>query len=101
MDTAATVAPNLGEDASPAPCGTICLALLLQRCSDKSAAVRGKALANLAAAVRDMLAAQQGADSAHMLHCRQVGQIPETNPPATFHQALHRLHYNVHACVYT
>ncbi|EIE24970.1 hypothetical protein COCSUDRAFT_83663 [Coccomyxa subellipsoidea C-169] len=90
VDTAATVAPNLGEDASPAPCGTICLALLLQRCSDKSAAVRGKALANLAAAVRDMLAAQQGADSAHMLHCRQAlvlassvrMQHPLSNTPA-------------------
>lgn len=73
LDTAATVVPSMAEDASPAPCGTICLALLLQRCSDKSAAVRAKALGNLSAAVRDMLDAQKSSDSAHMLHCRQVG----------------------------
>jgi hypothetical protein len=47
------------------------LALLQQRCSDKSAAVRGKALSHLAAVVRSMLG-QAGAGDAHMLQCRQA-----------------------------
>ncbi|BDA42617.1 probable condensin complex subunit 1 at C-terminar half [Coccomyxa sp. Obi] len=90
LDTAATAAPSLAEDASPAPCGTICVALLLQRCSDKSAAVRAKALANLAAVVHDMLSSRQGSDPTTMLHCRQAlvlassvrMQHPLSNTPA-------------------
>ena len=35
----------------PSPPGTACLAVLVQRCSDKSAAVRARAIANLAVAV--------------------------------------------------
>lgn len=75
LDTAATAAPISAEDASPAPCGTICVALLLQRCSDKSAAVRAKALSNLAAVVHDMLSSRHGSDPTYMLHCRQVSTV--------------------------
>lgn len=41
--------------ARQAPPGATCLAVLLQRCSDKSAAVRARALANLAALVTEHL----------------------------------------------
>ena len=75
LDTAATAATSVdGPSASahPAPWGTICLGLLLQRCSDKSAAVRAKALHHLAEAVHAMLAGAAVANSQPALQCRRV-----------------------------
>ena len=44
--------PPQVQQASPA---ATCLAVLLQRCSDKSAAVRARAMSNLAGVVTDQL----------------------------------------------
>lgn len=49
-----TPAPPLvvdGQEVMAAPWGAVCLAVLVQRCSDKAAAVRGRALQSLAAVV--------------------------------------------------
>ena len=44
-DTAVTLADQpRASNATPASWGTVCIAVLVQRCSDKSAAVRSKAL---------------------------------------------------------
>ena len=71
-DSAATAAGAPGASAHPAPWGTICLALLLQRCSDKSAAVCAKALHHLAEAVHDMLASLGALDPKQAEQCRRV-----------------------------
>ena len=41
----------------PAPWGIVCLALLIQRSSDKSAVVRAKAIAHLGTVISDAVAA--------------------------------------------
>ena len=79
LDTAATAATAVdvpSTNAHPAPWGTICLALLLQRCSDKSAAVRAKALHHLAEAVHDMLAGISVVEAKQAEQCRQVSVPP-------------------------
>lgn len=72
LDTAATAVGPASAGAHPAPWGTICLAVLLQRCSDKTAAVRAKALHHLAEAVHAMLAGAAVANSQPALQCRRV-----------------------------
>ena len=75
LDTAATAATAVdgpGSSAYPAPWGTVCLGLLLQRCSDKSAAVRAKALHHLTEAVRAMLAGMGAMDAKRAEQCRRV-----------------------------
>lgn len=58
--------PHQVQQASP---GATCLAILLQRCSDKSAVVRARALSNLAGVVAENLRSD-----GHSF--RQVGQLP-------------------------
>ena len=75
LDTAATTATAAGAPgagAHPAPWGTVCLGLLLQRCSDKSAAIRARALHHLAEAVHAMLASLGVLDPKQAEQCRQV-----------------------------
>jgi hypothetical protein len=49
-----------GAGASPASWGVVCLAALIQRASDKAAAVRGKAIGHLAAIVAEAVKAASG-----------------------------------------
>lgn len=72
LDTAATAVHGPSSSAHPAPWGTICLGLLLQRCSDKSAAVRAKALHHLAEAVHGMLAGMGAMEAKRAEQCRRV-----------------------------
>ena len=80
-DTAATAVP--GSQAAPAPWGTVCLALLRQRCSDKAAAVRAKALGGLAEVVRGALEGRQGGDAEGCRNFRQARYLPDLS--ALFH----------------
>ena len=76
LNTAATAAEvPAGSGAHPAPWGTVCLALLLQRCFDKSTAVRAKALHALAEAVHAMLGAMPVMDATHAEQCRRVSSL--------------------------
>ena len=78
LDTAATAATAVdgpSSSAHPAPWGTVCLGLLLQRCSDKSAAVRAKALHHLAEAVHGMLADMGAMDAKRAEQCRRVRHL--------------------------
>ena len=76
LNTAATAAEApTGAGAHPAPWGTVCLALLLQRCSDKSTAVRAKALHALAEAVHAMLGALPAMDATQAEQCRRVSSL--------------------------
>ena len=73
--TAATAAGAPGAGAHPAPWGTVCLALLLQRCSDKSAAVRARALHHLAEAMHAMAASLGALDHKQAEQCRRVWRL--------------------------
>lgn len=54
-------ASALGESSStPAPWGTVCLAVLTQRCSDKAPSVRAKALSHLAGVISHWLEDKRG-----------------------------------------
>ena len=78
LDTAATTAAGAGAPGAsvhPAPWGTVCLALLLQRCSDRGAAVRARALHHLAEAVHGMLASLGALDAAQAEQCRRVWRL--------------------------
>ena len=79
LDTAATASTAVdgpSSSAHPAPWGTVCLGLLLQRCSDKSAAVRAKALHHLAEAVHAMLAGMGAMEAKRAQQCRRVRSLP-------------------------
>lgn len=56
--------------ASPAPWGIVCLAVLIQRSSDKSAVVRAKALAHLGTVISDAVGG--GAEDGAPLAFRRV-----------------------------
>ncbi|KAK9803508.1 hypothetical protein WJX73_000161 [Symbiochloris irregularis] len=79
-------APSTEETANstPAPWGTVCLAVLTQRCADKAPAVRAKALGLLAAVVNGWLETGSGGDSSAIAHAmalsRQAPQDPSASP---------------------
>lgn len=71
--TLETREPALPANCQLAPWGTVCLAVLVQRISDKAAVVRSKAIANLATFIAEWTSANQDLQS--MTQFREVGQF--------------------------
>lgn len=60
------------ECGPPATWGQVCIAMLIQRASDKAAAVRGKAVGNLASIIELWCGQKEGPLAASLGQFRQV-----------------------------
>lgn len=64
-----TQGPKLGANSAAASCGMVCVAILVQRSSDKSPAVRSKALTSLAGYIIGYI---EGRGEEHSMQLRHV-----------------------------